>query len=95
MVLSSITKKGEIKSASRPLNLFLVILDNHNLGYDAFNEMCAGINKNNQEEGERKAPNSNSLYGGFYRIFNFIFRFEIEYRTTVLSRRMRLIDLGR
>ena len=32
-----------------------MILDNHNLGYDAFNEMCVGINKNNQEEDERKA----------------------------------------
>ena len=67
----------------------MVILDNHNLGYDAFNKMCAGINKNNQEEGERKAPNSNSLYGGFYRRFNLIFRFEIEYRTTVLSRSLK------
>ena len=57
--------------------------------------MCAEINKNNQEEDERKAPNSNSLYGGFYRRFNSIFRFEIEYRTIVLSRRIHLIDLGR
>ena len=71
-----------------------MIPDNHNLGYDAFNKMCAGINEINQEEDERKAPNSNSLYGGLYQRFNFIFRFEIEYRTTVLSRRMRLIDLG-
>ena len=75
--------------------MILVILDNHNLGYDAFNKMCAGINKNNQEEDERKAPNSNSLYGGFYWSFNSNFRFEIEYKTTVLSRGMRLIDLGR
>ena len=71
-----------------------MILDNHNLGYDAFNKMCAGINENLQED-ERKAPNSNSLYGGFYRSFNSNFWFEIEYRTTVLSRGMRLIDLGR
>ena len=71
-----------------------MILDNHNLGYDAFNKMCVGINKNNQEEGERKAPNSNSLYGRFYQRFNFIFLFEIEYRTTVLSRGVRSIDLG-
>jgi len=48
--------------------------------------MCAGINENNQEEDEWKAPNSNSIYGGFYRSFNSNFRFEIEYRTTVLSR---------
>ena len=33
-----------------------MILDNHSLGYDAFNKMCAGINENNQEEDERKAP---------------------------------------
>ena len=72
-----------------------MILDNHNLGYDTFNKMCAGINENNQEEDERKAPNSNSLYGGgFYRSFNSNFRFEIEYRTTVLSRWVRSIDLG-
>jgi len=75
--------------------LILVILDNHNLGYDAFNKMCAGINENNQEEDERKAPNSNSLYGGFYGRFYFIFWFEIEYRITILSRWMSLIDLGR
>ena len=75
--------------------MILVILDNHNLGYDAFNKMCAEINENNQEQDERKAPNSNSLFGGFYRSFNSNFRFEIEYRTTVLSRGMRLIDLGR
>ena len=74
--------------------LILVILDNHNLGYDAFNKMCAGINENNQEEDEWKAPNSNSIYGGFYRSFNSNFWFEIEYRITVLSRGMRLIDLG-
>ena len=36
--------------------MILVILDNHNLGYNAFNKMCAGINENNQEEDERKAP---------------------------------------
>ena len=71
-----------------------MILDNHNLGYDAFNKMCAEINENNQEEDERKAPNSNSLYGGFYRSFNSNFWFEIEYRITILSRGMRLIDLG-
>ena len=47
--------------------MILVILDNHNLGYDAFNKMCAGINENNQEEYERKAPNSNSTLGGSYR----------------------------
>ena len=73
--------------------MILVILDNHNLGYDAFNKMCAGINENNQEEDERKVPNSNT-----WRIlseFNSNFRFEIEYRTTVLSRGMRSIDLGR
>ena len=72
--------------------MILVILDNHNLGYDDFNKMCARINENNQEN-EWKAPNSNSLYGGFYRRFNSIFQFEIEYKTTVLSRGMRLIDL--
>ena len=72
-----------------------MILDNHNLEYDAFNKMCAEINDNNQEEDEWKAPNSNSLYGGFYWSFNSNFRFEIEYKTTVLSRGMRLIDLGR
>ena len=73
--------------------MILVILDNHNLGYDALNKMCAGINENNQEEHERKVPNSNT-----WRIlseFNSNFRFEIEYRTTVLSRGMRSIDLGR
>ena len=75
--------------------MILVILDNHNLGYDAFNKMCAGINENNQEEDERKAPNSNSIYGGSYRSFNSNFRFEIEYRTTVLSRGMCSIDIGR
>ena len=75
--------------------MILVILDNHNLRYDAFNKMCAGINENNQEEDERKAPNSNSIYGGSYRSFNSNFRFKIEYRTTVLSREMRLINLGR
>ena len=74
--------------------MILVILDNHNLGYDAFNKMCAGINENNQEEDEWKAPNSNSIYGGFYRSFNSNFLFEIEYRITVLSRGMRSIDLG-
>ena len=74
--------------------MILVILDNHNLGYDAFNKMCAGINENNQEEDERMTPNSNSLYGGFYRSFNSNFQFEIEYRITVLSRGMHLIDLG-
>ena len=71
-----------------------MILDNHDLGCDAFNKMCAGINENNQEEDERKAPNSNSIYGGSYRSFNSNFRFEIEYKTTVLSSGMRLIDLG-
>ena len=71
-----------------------MILDNHDLGYDAFNKMCAGINENNQEEDERKAPNSNSIYGGSYWSFNSNFWFEIEYRTTVLSRGMRSIDLG-
>ena len=78
-----------------------MILDNHNLGYDAFNKMCAGINENNQEEDEKKAPNSNSTHGGSYQslilIFglklNSNFRFEIKYRTTVLSRGMRSIDL--
>ena len=75
--------------------MILVILDNHNLGYDALNKMCAGINKNNQEEDERKTPNSNSTHGGSYRSLILIFRFEIEYRTTVLSRGMRSIDLGR
>ena len=72
--------------------MILVILDNHDLGYDSFNKMCAGINENNQEEDERKVPNSNT-----WRIlseFNSNFRFEIEYRTTVLSRGMRSIDLG-
>ena len=71
--------------------MILEILDNHNLGYDAFNKMCAGINENNQEEDERKVLNSNT-----WRIlseFNSNFRFEIEYRTTVLSRGMRSIDL--
>jgi hypothetical protein len=48
--------------------------------------MCAGINENNQEEDERKGPNSNSIYGGSYWSFNSNFLFEIEYRTTVLSR---------
>ena len=71
-----------------------MILDDHNLEYDAFNKMCAEINENNQEEDEWKTPNSNLLYGEFYRRFNSIFRFEIEYRTTVLSRGMRLINLG-
>ena len=75
--------------------MILVILDNHNLRYDAFNKMCAGINENNQEEDELKDPNSNSLYGGLYQSFNSNFRFEIEYRTTVLSRGTLLIDLGR
>ena len=75
--------------------MILVILDNHDLGYDAFNKMCVGINENNQEENERKAPNSNSIYGGSYKSFNSNFRFEIEYRTTVLSRGTLLIDLGR
>ena len=75
--------------------MILVILDNHNLGYDAFNKMCAGINENNQEEDERKAPNSNSVHGGSYQSSILIFQFEIEYRTTVLSRGMRSIDLGR
>ena len=70
-----------------------MILDNHNLGYDVFNKMCAGINENNQEEDGRKGPNSNSIHGGSYRSFNSNFRFEIEYRTTVLSRGMRSIDL--
>ena len=72
-----------------------MILDNHNLGYDTFNKLCVGINENNQEEDERKTPNSNSLYGGFYGRFNFIFWFKIEYRITILSRWMYLIDLGR
>ena len=75
--------------------MILVILDIHNLGYDAFNKMCAVINENNKKEDETTASNSNSLYGGFYRRFNSIFRFEIEYRTIVLSRRIHLIDLGR
>ena len=75
--------------------MILVILDNHNLGYDALNKMCAGINENNQKEDERKATNSNSTHGGSYRSLILIFRFEIEYRTTVLSRGMRSIDLGR
>ena len=57
--------------------------------------MCAVINENNKKEDETTASNSNSLYGGFYRRFNSIFRFEIEYRTIVLSRRIHLIDLGR
>ena len=74
--------------------MILVILDNHNLGYGAFNKMCAVINENNKKEDETTASNSNSLYGGFYRRFNSIFRFEIEHRTTVLSRGMRLINLG-
>ena len=70
-----------------------MILDNHNLGYDAFNKMCAGVNENNQEEDERKAPNSNSTHGGSYRSLILFFWFEIEYMTTVLSRGMRSIDL--
>ena len=74
--------------------MILVILDNHDLRYDAFNKMCAGINENNQEKNERKAPNSNSIYGGSYQSFNSNFWFEIEYRTTVLSRGMHSIDLG-
>ena len=74
--------------------MILVILDHHYLRYDAFNKMCAGINENNQEKDERKAPNSNSIYGGSYRGFNSNFRFEIEYRTTVLSWGTYLIDLG-
>jgi len=69
-----------------------VILDNHNLGYDAFNKIFAGINENNQEEDERKAPN---YTWWILSEFNSNFRFEIEYRTTVLSRGMRSIDLGR
>ena len=75
--------------------MILVILDNHDLGYDAFNKMCAGINENNQEEDERKAPNSNSIHGGSYQSFNSYFRFEIEYRITVLPRGMCSINLGR
>ena len=49
--------------------MILVIFDNHILGYDAFNKMCAGINENNKEKDEWKAPNSNSLHGGFYWSF--------------------------
>ena len=75
--------------------MILVILDHHNSGYDALNKMCAGINENNQEEDERKTPNSNSTHGGSYRSLILIFRFEIEYKTIVLSREMRSIDLGR
>ena len=71
-----------------------MILDNHNLGYDAFNKMCVGINENNQEEDGRKAPNSNSVHGGSYQSLILIFQFEIEYKTTVLSRGVRSIDLG-
>jgi len=74
--------------------LILVILDNHNLGYDAFNKMCAGINENNQEEDERKVPNSNLSYGGFYQRFISNFWFEFEYRIAVLSRGTHLINLG-
>ena len=48
-----------------------------------------------KKEDETTASNSNSLYGGFYRRFNSIFQFEIEYRTIILSRRIHLIDLGR
>ena len=72
-----------------------MILDNHNLGYDAFNKMCAEINENNQEEDERKAPNSNSVHGRSYRSLILIFQYEIEYKTTILSRGMRSIDLAR
>ena len=70
-----------------------MILDDHNLEYDAFNKMCAEINENNQEEDGWKTPNSNLLYGEFYRRFNSNFLFEIEYRTTVLSRGTHLINL--
>ena len=55
-----------------------MILDNHNLGYDAFNKMCVGINENNQEENERKAPNSNSIHGGFYRSLILIFGLKLS-----------------
>ena len=75
--------------------MILVILDNHSLGYDAFNKMCAGINEIIKKKMKGRPPNSNSIYGGFYRSFNYNFWFEIEYRITVLSRGMHLIDLGR
>ena len=74
--------------------MILVILDNHSLGYDAFNKMCAGINEIIKKKMKGRPPNSNSLYGGFYQRFNSSFRFEIEYRTTVLSRGMHLINPG-
>ena len=55
-----------------------MILDNHNLGYDAFNKMCAGINENNQEEDERKVPNSNSTHGGSYQSLILIFGLKLS-----------------
>lgn len=74
--------------------MILVILDNHNLEYDAFKKMCAGINERIKKKMKEKSPNSNLSYGGFYRRFNSNFLLEIEYRTTLLSRGTHLIDLG-
>ena len=71
-----------------------MILDNHNLEYDAFKKMCAGINERIKKKMKEKSSNSNLFYGEFYRRFNSNFLFEIEYRTTVLSRETHLIDLG-
>jgi hypothetical protein len=34
-----------------------VILDNHNLGYDAFNKMCAGINEITKKMMKGRSPN--------------------------------------
>ena len=81
LVLSSITKKGEIESASRPL-------------FGALKKLCAEIKWKNQEEVERKVPKFKLFCGGIHGRFNSNFQFEIEYRTTVLSREMHLIDLG-
>jgi len=56
--------------------------------------MCAGINERIKKKMKEKSSNSNLSYGEFYRRFNSNFLFEIEYRTTVLSRGTYLIDLG-
>ena len=71
LVLSSITKKGEIESASRPL-------------FGALKKLCAEIKWKNQEEVERKVPKFKLFCGGIHGRFNSNFWFEIEYRSTVL-----------
>ena len=78
-MLSSITKKGEIESASRPLMGF-GDNDNYNLGYDACKEICAGIKRKEELKDQRRVPNYLSMVLELIEYFGLKFEYR-KHRT--------------